>query len=386
MTLHEPIWDDARAAAYTAAGANEPVQSTLEHAIGLTLAEPIAAKSMVPAFDTAMMDGWAVAGDAPWTVRGRVLAGSMPPAISAGEALEIATGAPVPAGATAVLRREWGERIGEQLIATHAITSGLDIRTTGDEARIGDVLIDAGAVVTPPIVGLAALVGNDSLVVHRRPSVEALILGDEIVTAGIPPAGKVRDALGVQVLHWSNRYGAERRGVTHVPDTLDATVDALRNSTADLVFTTGGTAKGPVDHMHAALAAVGASLIVDEVKVRPGHPMLLAELPTGQFVIGLPGNPLAGVAGFLTFARPILLAMAKQPLPAMETVRTLGSISAPAGERRLIPATRTGATATPTEYWGSAMLRGIATSNCFLVSEPGGADVGDDVGVLELPW
>jgi len=386
VTLHEPSWDDARQAAFDAAQPASAVSLPLGKALDLSLAAPLLARSMVPAFDTSMMDGWAVAGDGPWTVRGQVLAGSVGDALLPGMAVGIATGAPVPTGATAVLRREWGSLTADQLTATHALSERADIRVAGDEARVGDALLPVGTVVTPPVIGLAALVGNDELMVHARPSVAALILGDELVTSGIPPLGKVRDALGVQIMGWARHFGAEAHGVTYVEDTLQATVEALAASTADIVFTTGGTARGPVDHIHAALEEVGAELIVDEVRVRPGHPMLLARLPGNRFVVGLPGNPLAAVAGYLTFAEPILTAMAGRTLAPLPSIITTGAIKAPANERRLIPATRNGETAMPTEFWGSAMLRGISTSDCFLVSEPGGANAGDVVGVLELPW
>lgn len=386
VTLHEPTWHDARAAAFAAAAPTPPVSISLSDACGLTLAAPLVARSMVPAFDTAMMDGWAVSGDGPWTVHGQVLAGSVGDALLPGTAVGIATGAPVPAGTTAVLRREWGELTGATLTATHALSERVDIRSAGDEARVGDALLSTGTIVTPPVIGLAALVGNDELIVHRRPSIAALVLGDELVTSGIPPYGKVRDALGIQIMLWASGFAAEQRGVTYVEDTLDATVAALRAATADIVFTTGGTARGPVDHIHSALDAVNARLIVDEVRVRPGHPMLLAQLPSGQFVVGLPGNPLAAVAGYLTFAEPILTAMAGRTVSKLTSAVTTAAIKAPAGERRLIPATRNGDMATPTEFWGSAMLRGISTSDCFVVSEPGGAAAGDVVGVLELPW
>lgn len=384
--MHEPSWDDARTAAFNAAEPNASESVSLRDAHGRTLAAPLVSRTDVPAFDTSMMDGWAVCGDGPWQVRGRILAGSVGAPLAAGTAVQIATGAPVPEHTTAVLRREWGTLDGDALSATHAISDGLDIRRAGDEAHVGDVLLDIGAVVTPPVVGLAALVGNDELTVFEPPRVAALILGDELVTSGIPPHGKVRDALGVQLLQWSDRFGAEHRGVTYVEDTLDATIAALRHTDADLIFTTGGTARGPVDHMHAALAAVDATLIVDEVKVRPGHPMLLAQLPDGRFIVGLPGNPLAAIAGFLTFAQPILSAMTGRSLPALGTTITTTAIKAPAGERRLIPGRRHGNAATPTEFWGSAMLRGIAESDCFLVTAPGGANADDVVGVLELPW
>lgn len=386
MTLHEPTWDMARATAAAAASVLPSVSLPIVEALGLTLAEPILAKSKVPAFNTSMMDGWAVAGRGPWTVRGRVLAGSVPPEIHFGDALEIATGAPVPVGATAVLRREWGVFVGNSLTTHSETADGLDIRVAGDEAQVGDVLVPAGDVVTPPVIGLAALVGNDHCVVHRAPSVTALILGDEIVSSGIPPLGKVRDALGVQILQWCRDFAARQHDVVYVRDELAATVAALQSTTADIVFTTGGTARGPVDHMHAALAAVGAEVLVDEVKVRPGHPMLLAQLPTGQFVIGLPGNPLAAFAAFVTFAEPILGAMVGRRPSDSATIRTATAIKAPASDRRLIPAVRQGELATPTEYWGSAMLRGIATANCLLVSAPGGSAAGELVQVLDLPW
>ena len=384
MTLHEPTWDDARLAAFKAAKPSASSRFPVAECLGLTLAAPLVARSQVPAFDTSMMDGWAVAGEGPWQVNGQVLAGSVGAALTRGHAVGIATGAPVPVGTTAVLRREWGALDGSSLHTTHALTDGLDIRRAGDEALVGDELLPVGTVVTPPVIGLAALVGNDELVVHQRPSVTALILGDELVRHGLPPYGKVRDALGVQILDWA--AAAEHRGVHYVDDTLSATVDALQKADADLIFTTGGTARGPVDHMHAALAELDATLIVDEVRVRPGHPMLLAQLPSGSFVIGLPGNPLAAIAGFLTFAQPLLTAMRGAAMPILATTVTSDPIKAPAGERRLIPATRHGDVATPTEFWGSAMLRGIAQSDCFLVTEPGGAAAGDSVGILDLPW
>ena len=385
-TLHEPSWDDARAAAHAAARPTQHADVPITAGLGLVLAAPLVARIGVPGFDTSMMDGWAVSGDGPWRVVGRVLAGSVPAALATGEAIGIATGAPVPAGALAVLRREWGTELDGLLTPAREPEPGEDIRRAGDEAHDGDALLPTGTRVTPPVIGLAALVGLDTLRVHLAPSMEVLVLGDEVVTSGIPEPGHVRDALGVQVLAWSDPWRCERRGVRHVADTLDAHIDALRTSTADIVCTTGGTARGPVDHMHAALAALGARLIVDEVRVRPGHPMLLAELPDGRFVVGLPGNPLAAVAAFLTLAEPLLQAMAGLPLGDGDTCATTGPIQAPASDRRLMPARRHGDSATPTEFWGSAMLRGIAQSDCMLVTEPGGAQAGDRVRVLALPW
>lgn len=387
MTIHEPSWDDARAAAFAAARQLESIDVPIDAALGLTLAEALVARSRVPGFDTSMMDGWAVSGFGPWTITGSVLAGSVPAPIASGEAVLIATGAPVPVGATAVLRREWGEVIDDRHLRTdREIRDHMDIRFAGDEANVGDVLLAAGTVVTPPVIGLAALVGVDTLRVTRPASIEALVMGDEIITSGIPSVGKVRDALGVQLRAWAADFACTDNGIRYVEDTLQATIEAISGSAADVVFTTGGTARGPVDHIHHALEALDAELVVDEVKVRPGHPMLLARLPGGRFVIGLPGNPLAAITGYMTLGAPLLAALAGRGLPGIETCVTTTDIEAPASDRRLIPAQRTGDSATPTRFWGSAMLRGIAQSDCLLVSEPGGARAGDRVGVLPLPW
>ena len=386
MTLHEPTWDEARAAAFAASAPLPAITVPITSALGLTMAEPLIARSGVPGFDTSMMDGWAVAGAGPWLVSGQVLAGSVPAPITSGKATEIATGAPVPVGATAVLRREWGSVATGQLTTEHDVPEGMDIRRAGDEAHVGDSLLPAGTRVTPPVIGLAALVGIDDIRVHRSAVIEALVLGDEIVTAGIPKLGQVRDALGVQIVAWAQDFACSGNTVRYIEDTLDATIAAISVSPANVIFTTGGTARGPVDHIHYALTALGANLIVDEVKVRPGHPMLLAQLPDGRFVIGLPGNPLAAITGYLTFGVPLLSAMSGRPQPALETCVTTTNITAPDSDRRIIPAQRNGDSATPTEFWGSAMLRGIAQSNCVLITEPGGATVGDRIGVLSLPW
>lgn len=386
MTLHEPSWDTARAAAHAAADTRPRQTLPISECIGLTLASPLIAKANVPGFDTAMMDGWAIAGPGPWTIVGQVLAGSTGVELLPGTAVGIATGAPVPSGAECILRREWGTTDTGMLTTSHSLHAGLDIRFAGDEAKVGDVLLTAGSCVTPPVVGLAALVGVDVLEVHEPATVTALVMGDELITSGVPAFGQVRDALGVQLLAWTHDFACTQLPISYVEDTLEATIAAIRDCAADVMFTTGGTARGPVDHLHSALNALGAELIVDEVQVRPGHPMLLAALPDGRFLIGLPGNPLAAITGYLTLGVPLLSALAGRALPELDSCITSEDINAPHLDRRIIPAHKLGDEATPTSFWGSAMLRGIADSNCMLVSAPGGTKAGERVGVLPLPW
>ncbi len=385
-TLREPSWPDARRACFAAAPPLAPQEVALAHALGTTLAADLVAQHPLPPFDTAMMDGWAVCGPPPWSVSGHVLAGSTGPDLAPGQAVGIATGAQVPTGATAVLRREWGTGGEAALRSDRALSERQDIRRCGDEASVGDVLLPAGMAVRAPVIGLAALSGHDALVVRPRPSVQALVLGDELLDRGLPKDGRVRDALGPQILGWAQACDAVGLGVQRVPDTLDATVAALRAATADVVLTTGGTARGPVDHMHAALDAVGATLVVDEVAVRPGHPMLLAVTPEGRFVVGLPGNPMSAAVAFLTLGAPVLAGLTAREFPPLDAATVTADVMAPPTEHRLVPATRSAGTVTPLPFQGSAMLRSVAVATCFAISEPGGTLAGGNVSVLPIPW
>ena len=386
QSLREPSWPDACRASFDAATPMPAVERPLAEAAHTTLAADLAARHPLPPFDTAMMDGWAVSGPQPWAVAGRVLAGSTGRALMPGQAVGIATGAQLPEGATAVLRREWGLTSGDSLRSDRDVAEGQDIRRRGDEAALGDVLLRAGTPVRPPVVGLAALSGHDSLLVRPRPRVQALVLGDELLDSGLPRDGRVRDALGPQVLGWAQACDAVGVDVCRVPDTLDATVAALRSATAEVVLTTGGTARGPVDHMHAALDAVGATLVVDEVAVRPGHPMLLAVTPEGRFVVGLPGNPMSAAVAFLSLGAPVLASLAGRALPSLDEATLAADVMAPATEHRLVPATRAGGAVTPLPFQGSAMLRSVAVADCFAIASPGGARAGDNVSVLPIPW
>ena len=157
----------------------------LDEALGRTLAGPLRAAVPLPAFDNSAMDGYAVAGDGPWRVVGTQLAGHAGPgALRGGEAVEIATGAPVPDGTVAVLPYEHAVRDGDTV--TGRIDPGAFVRLTGEDAAAGIELAPAGSPVTPVLLGLAATVGVDVLPVRVRARVVALVTGDEIVYSGLP--------------------------------------------------------------------------------------------------------------------------------------------------------------------------------------------------------
>jgi molybdopterin molybdotransferase len=386
VVLRGPDWDSARQAAFESTEPAAPKVRELSAAFGSVLARPLISLSDVPGFDTSMMDGWAVAGQGPWRVTGSILAGGESGQLVAGEAKEIATGAALPSGADAVLRREWGSVERDLLHTAKELKRNQDIRLRGDEVRAGEVVLEAGALVTPPVVGLAALIGLDEVTVVPRARVGSLIFGDELISAGVPRNGQVRDALGVQVLEWTRPLHALSVGVKHVPDLLDATVHSIDTMEADVILTTGGTARGPVDHLHSALGELNAEMIVDSVDVRPGHPMLLARLRDGRFVVGLPGNPLAALAGYLTLAEPLISRLTGRGLSTPGTAITDEEIRASGDHLRIVPGRLRDGRFTPSRYTGSAMLRGLATANAIGISARGGNTEGSSLRTLPAPW
>ncbi|WP_432141345.1 molybdopterin molybdotransferase MoeA [Streptomyces sp. bgisy084] len=402
-------WHTARRLAERAApGPLAPETSALGATLGRTLAAPLTALTDLPSFDTSAMDGWAVAGPGPWRLDrpadaseagppSGILAGHAPAeALLDGHAIPIATGARVPSGATAVLRSEHGEVRelsdgGRRLYAPRPAPPGQDIRPRGQECRRGDQLLPAGALVTPAVLGLAAAAGYDELTAYRRPRAEVFVLGDELLDEGLPRDGRIRDALGPMLAPWLHALGVEAAPPRHLADDADALYAALADSTADVVITTGGTASGPVDHVHPTLRGLEAEVLVDGVAVRPGHPMLLARLAPRRYLVGLPGNPLAAVSGLLTLAEPLLRTLAARRPAAPYRTPLAAAVTGHPQDTRLVPVAyrddeRHGLTAVPLRFHGPAMLRGIAAADALAVVPPGGAERGTALEILELPW
>ncbi|MFJ9212574.1 molybdopterin molybdotransferase MoeA [Streptomyces sp. NPDC102264] len=422
-------WEAARALAARAAGSVPAARTAsvpLDRALGRALAEPLTALTDLPSFDTSAMDGWAVSGPGPWSVRPvkdssrdeatadapgtraadipgvqgadtpdvqdaddlGILAGHGAVApLPDGTAVRIATGARIPPDTTAVIRSEHARTDSRgHLHADREVIPGQDIRPRGQECRAGDRLLPAGSLVTPAVLGLAAAAGYDELLTFPRPRVEVLVLGDELLTEGLPHDGLIRDALGPMLAPWLRTLGADVIATRRIRDDAEALRRAVTRSTADLVLTTGGTAGGPVDHVHPVLDKTGAELLVDGVAVRPGHPMLLARLPSGRHLVGLPGNPLAAVSGLLTLAEPLLRTLAgRAPRPPYRAPLR-DAVHGHPHDTRLVPFVHHDEGLVPLHFNGPAMLRGIAAADGLAVVPPGGARPGDELEVLDLPW
>ncbi|WP_405379033.1 MULTISPECIES: molybdopterin molybdotransferase MoeA [Streptomyces] len=386
----EPAWAEARTVAYRAFRPIVPRRLPLEHTLGHALASPLTALTDLPAFDTSAMDGWAVAGPGPWRlVDGppALAGGPLAAPLADGRAVPIATGARVPEGATAVLRAERGT-VDRGRLTGHTPEPGADIRPRGQECRSGTELLPTAAPLTPAALGLAAAAGYDQLAVRPRPRAEVLVLGDELLFRGLPHDGRVRDALGPMVGPWLAALGARVLVTRRLGDDVEALAEAVATTRADLVVTTGSTAAGPVDLLRRVLHELGAQPLITGVAVRPGHPMLLAELPDGTPLVGLPGNPLAAVSGLLTLAAPVLRALTDRPPPAERAARLTERVTGHPRDTRLVPVLASDADPAevrPLSYAGPAMLRGIAAASALAVIPPGGAEAHTPVRLLDLP-
>jgi molybdopterin molybdotransferase len=387
-------WDDARAAVHAAVTPLPTVDLPLAAADGTVLARPLTTLTDIPAFDTSSVDGYAVRGTGPWRLAGKVLAGNVPEAVEDGTAVVLATGAMVPPGTDHVLRVEnTSESAADGTTLVHGEPpERRDWRDAGEEAARGEELFGAGTVLTPAVIGLAASCGYDTLTVHRRPRAQVLVFGDELLTSGAPRGGRIRDSLGPALPAWLRRLGADVVGpaaIEPVEDTLDAHIAAIRTAAdrADVVVTTGGTMHGPVDHLHPALAALGAEYVVDTVKVRPGFPMLTARLPDGTVIAGLPGNPQSATVALVTLVMPLLAGLRGLPVPRTTRVR-LGADLTGRGDFTHLALVRLGddGHAYPLAHVGSAMLRGVAAADGFAVVRPGqDARAGAEVDLAPLP-
>jgi molybdopterin molybdotransferase len=393
MTLVEPRWDDARAALAAAVRPLAPVRHVLAVCDGLVLAQDLVALCALPTFDTSAMDGWAVSGPGPWTIVGQSLAGRpVPGPLTAGQAVVIATGGVVPAGAEAVVRSEDGEvraQGGVEVVTAPAPLGPTHVRPAGGECAEGERLAAAGTPITPALIGLAAASGHDDLLVVPSPRVALVLLGDELATAGVPAMGLVRDSLGPQVPAWVARMGVDVVLVERCEDALAAHVGAIRRAaaSADVVLTTGGTAAGPVDHLHEAIAVCEGEVLIDSVAVRPGHPMLAATLDRGRaWLVGLPGNPQSAIVTLMSLAAPLLAGLAGRPaLPELAEVPSAEAVGAPDHEDRLVLGRLVDGAFVPGSHLGSEMLRGLAAATGFAVLPPGGVTAGATVRWLPLP-
>lgn len=292
----------------------------LEQALGRTLAGDASSELSLPPFANSAMDGFAVRADdtttAPATlaVRGEARAGApFGGEVVPGSAVRISTGAPLPAGADAVVRVEQTEVAGESVRIAVAVTAGTDVRAAGDDIAVGELVVAGGTRLGAGEIAALTAIGTVHVSVHHRPRVAIVGTGDELVAPGEPLGpGQIHDSNVPMLAALCAEAGAEvvvRR--PRVADSLQATRTALADGldAADIVLVSGGVSMGPHDHVRPALEELGAHELFWRLALRPGHPTWFGTA-AGKPVLALPGNPASAFVIFHLLALPALDALA----------------------------------------------------------------------------
>jgi molybdopterin molybdotransferase len=238
----------------------------------------------------------------------RIFAGSVGGPLAAGTAARIFTGAPIPAGADAVVMQEHTAAVGDGIVVKQIPKPGEWIRRVGSDIREGDAILAAGIRLRPQDTGLAASIGIASLPVYRRVRMGLFFTGDELVMPGDPlPPGRIYNSNRFTLNGLAHAFDCDVRDYGIVPDSLAATREALRraSSECDVIVTSGGVSVGDADFVKPAVEAEG-ELLMWKIAMKPGRPLAFGRVKGASF-IGLPGNPVSSFVTFLIFVRPFLL-------------------------------------------------------------------------------
>jgi molybdopterin molybdotransferase len=398
--------EDARARVLAACSPLDARSVPLADALGRVLAEPVVSGVHVPPFANTAMDGFAVraADTAGAPVRlavvGTLAAGADPEGLTVGpgQAVRIMTGAPLPAGADAIVMVERTSTEGDVVVVEVAASEGDHIRSAGDDLRRGQTVFDASTVLTPGHIGVLASLGLTDVTVVPAARVGVLSTGDELVEGAAPlRPGQIRDSNRPTLLAMVREAGGEAVDLGVARDDEDAIRATLEQAlgTCDAVVTSGGVSVGDFDFVKVVLDKIGR---MDwwQVAIRPAKPFAFGVAGDRETpVFGLPGNPVSSMVSFEMFVRPALRRMTGHPddrllRPVVEAVADDGLPRRPDGKLHL---DRVVAAHGPDGRYhvrrsggqGSHMLRAMALANALaLVPDGDGIPAGGTVETMLL--
>ncbi|HEV2214847.1 MAG TPA: gephyrin-like molybdotransferase Glp [Terracidiphilus sp.] len=383
-------------AAWAAGHAERPATEQVElgRARDRVLGAALRADEDQPAFARSTRDGFACrAAEADahtWlTVAGSTHAGQAPGgALAKHAAWEVMTGAAMPEGADAVAMLEHVEREGERirLEKARSLEAGENVVACGAQARAGDVLLEAGAVIGAAQIALAAACGASAVEVFRQPRVAILTTGDELVPVDAKPGpGQIRNSNGPMLAAMVRAAGGEPWVLPRAADTEAALERALEGALSApagvrMLLVSGGVSAGKYDLVEPALERQGAKFHFTGVRMQPGKPLVFGEVPAeaGGVIpfFGLPGNPVSSAVTFLLFGARVLGALAgkAEAGPQFAMARLREPVKAKLGLTRFLPARCVWNPAGSTEpevaavpWQGSGDQAAFARSNCFVV-------------------
>jgi molybdopterin molybdotransferase len=380
----------------------QPLELPLTEAYGCVLARSVVAERDLPDFPSSAMDGYAVrssevAGASPASpvelrVVGKAVIGERPSGtVGGGEAFQIATGAPIPAGADAIVPIENAEPVGDRVRILAGSPEGKHVRPAGEDVRAGETLVPAGRRLQAPELGLLASAGVSHPLVYPRPRVVVLSTGDELV----PPTqaveyGQVRDSNGYLLFAALREAGAVPTLAGIVRDDVDEFRDRVLSHLlqADAFVSSGGVSVGERDVVKAAFFRRGE---VDfyRVAMQPGMPQGFGHIE-GKPYFGLPGNPVSVFVSFEVFIRPALMKMMgrRQLFRPEVTARLEEDVVGPRGKTQFarvrVRRTAQGWSATPTGGRGSNLIGTVARANGLAIVPAGveTAPAGSEVRVM----
>jgi molybdenum cofactor synthesis domain-containing protein len=362
--------------------AARPIERTatvpLHEAAWRVLAQVVSASRDVPPFNRSAMDGYAVRAsdtsaaslDTPvWLdFEGVVYSGeTWPGSVRAGQCVEIATGAPVPDGADAVVMVERTRRSGSRVAVLEPVAPGQHVVPRGRDMRAGDVVLAPGTYLTPARLGVAAAIGLTDLVVYDRPRVAIASTGNEIVNPGSPAGpGQIFDVNRTTLPPIVRMHGGVPTVLPPVPDTLEdlrGAVAAARD--ADLMVVSGGSSVGERDLLVDAVRERG-QVLFHGIAVKPGKPTLLARLE-GQLLLGLPGNPTSCLSNAYLLLIPLLRWTARLPphRPEVRRAALAQTIVSPSDRHQFFTVRLEGSWAWPV-FKGSGEISSMSDADGYL--------------------
>ncbi|MGA2856591.1 MAG: molybdopterin molybdotransferase MoeA [Candidatus Sulfotelmatobacter sp.] len=385
-------------------------------AAGRVLAEPAFADRDIPPFPRSTRDGYAVRSEdlaqlpATLGVIGEIRAGEqldrIPREIGPGQAAAITTGAPVPAGADAVVMIEYTTQREGRVEITKRVEPGQNVVPRGAEARQGSLLLDRGLRLNEAAIALAASVGKAKLEVYRRPRVAVLTTGDEIVDVNAAPGPtQIRNSNSYSLAVQIRQAGGEPVLLPIAPDEPQGLRRLIEDGLkSDLLLMTGGVSMGRYDLVEQVLSQMGAEFFFTGAKIQPGRPVVFGKCGAGTcgagtcgagtcgagtparggalapqggtYFFGLPGNPVSTMVTFELFARPMLEALAGQSPRKLLFLhaRLKSEIRTKTGLRRFLPAVLSGefenSEVELVAWQGSGDVAATARANCYIVIPP----------------
>ncbi len=325
---------------YAHVGGTEKV--AIHEAYGRFLGEDLIATYDIPFFDRSAFDGYAVRSqdletasrENPVTLEvvGAIGAGSIHEAeVKAGQTVRIMTGAPIPKGCDAVVMLELVVEQENKIVVKRSIKKGENISFTGEDTKKGTILAAKGTRINPGITALLATFGYAEVTVAKKPTVGVMATGSELLRIEEPlEPGKIRNSNGYMILSQIERAGGKPVNLGQFTDDLEVCYENMKEaiSKVDFLITTGGVSVGDFDLLPELYERLGAKVLFNKVRMRPGSVTTIAE-KDGKLLFGLSGNPSACYVGFELFARPVIQTFLHSSNPFVRKVKAFLGIDFP---------------------------------------------------------